>query len=269
MLPTRFDSMTREFAERRLTRRAAMATAVGGVATAGFGSTLVTAHDGATPAVSPGTSEKDGVSFMFVQTFGAGSIGPAAESDGLLTMTADHLAGQTLYFSDRPERIVGMVSTERFLGTSGQGQGIDFTLVDPPNAALVLADDRVLVVELIDPTYDPATSQVNYQLRVLDDVADAGLNLETLPLTATEAAGNFEAASLFIDDCANGTIMCVTANGGVFPDTNNPVGYCYNWSKVCCAPCQTIDAAQVCNDNYQYDCGGSCTAYIEESLPCS
>ena len=34
-------------------------------------------------------------------------------------LTADIWPGQTIYFSDRPERIVGMVSTERFLGSRG------------------------------------------------------------------------------------------------------------------------------------------------------
>lgn len=266
MHPSRFDAIAQSFANRRLSRRAAFATVAGSGLAAGFGT--VAAQDAATPAASP-VADGHGTSFMFVQTFGSGSITPAEGEAGGLMLTADHLAGQTLYFSDRPERIVGMVSTEQFLGTGGRGEGIDFSVVDPPNAALVLPDDRVVVVELIDPTYDPETGQVTYQLRVLDDVADAGLTLETLPLTATEATGDFDAASLFIDDCPNGTIMCETANGGIFPATNDPVGYCYNAGRVCCAPCQAVDPAQICNDNYQYECNGGCTAYIEESMPCS
>ena len=251
MLPSQFDAFTRAFADRRMTRRSALAAAGGSLAGAGFART--SAQDEATPIASPVViGADDGTAFLFVQTFGAGSLVPAAGEGNDLILTADHLAGQTLYFSDRPERIVGMVPTAELLGTGGDGLG--FTPVNPPNGALVLPDDRILVVELIDPTYDPATGQVTYQLRVLEDVADADLSLETVPLSAAEAAGDFDAASLFIDDCADGTIMCVTSSGGVFPDQNQSVGYCYNWGRACCAPCTAIDAnalAQICNNDYQ------------------
>jgi hypothetical protein len=273
MLPNRFDSITRAFAERRMTRRAAVATAASGLAAAGFGSSRATAHDEGTPAASPVAEGGAGVAFMFVQTFGAGSIGPSESGDGLLLLTADHLAGQTLYFSDRPERIVGMVSTEQFLGAGGTDEGIDFTLTDPPNAALVLPDDRVLVVELIDPTYDPATGQVTYQLHALDDVAEVGLSLETESVSAADAAGDFSAASLFIDDCPDGVVWC-NNNGGVFPIQGSAIGYCYNWGKVCCSPCAAVDLdywAGQCNTVYADQCGdgsNECSAYLAETWSC-
>jgi hypothetical protein len=273
MQPSHFDSMTRAFAERRLSRRAAVAAAVGGVAAAGFGPALAAAQDAATPGASPVAEHEDGVAFMFVQTFGAGSIGPAEGDSGLLSLTADHLAGQTLYFSDRPERIVGMVSTEQFLGAGGTDEGIDFSAGDPPNAALVLPDDRVLVVELIDPTYDPASGQVTYQLRALDDVSQVDLELESAPLTAADAEGDFKAASLFIDDCPDGVVWC-NNNGGVFPIQGSAIGYCYNWGKACCAPCGAVDLtywANQCNTVYADQCGdgsNQCSAYLAETWSC-
>lgn len=99
--------------------------------------------DQATPEVptvqaSPDAASAAGVQFMFVQTFGAGSLDAATEGVPNMLLVADHLAGQTLYFSDRPERVVGMVPTEQFLSTGPSG-GSGFSELDPPNAALVFS----------------------------------------------------------------------------------------------------------------------------------
>lgn len=48
--------------------------------------------------------------------------------------TMHDLAPSTLMFSDRPERIVGHLSTEQFV--DGWGHGENSFLVDPPNAVL-------------------------------------------------------------------------------------------------------------------------------------
>ena len=121
---TRFDRICRLFAERRLSRRAALAQGGAGIAAVGLAVTGVraAAAQDATPEATPGAAEQSGVPFMFVQTFGAGSLAPKQGEDGTLTLTADHLAGQTVYFSDRPERVVGMVATERFLRRQGAGR---------------------------------------------------------------------------------------------------------------------------------------------------
>jgi hypothetical protein len=93
-----------------------------GIASADIRST--NGHD-ATPGALPIAEPNEHVSFMFMQTFGSGSIDAATDGVPTLVLVADHLAGQTLYFSDRPERIVGMVPTEEFLGngTSSSGPG--------------------------------------------------------------------------------------------------------------------------------------------------
>jgi hypothetical protein len=201
---------------------------------------------------------------MFVQTFGTGSLAPKTGEDGVLVLTADHLAGQTVYFSDRPERVVGMVATERFLGTGESGEGLGFSPADPPNAALVLADGEVVVVELIDPTYDPADGTVTYEVKVLEDLSQIDLQLEQEPVVADEAPRDFEAASLFIDDCPDGAIVCVDSNlneVGQFPSTGS-MGFCYDVGAACCVPCQTppvnLSWAQSCNDQFPDDCNGSC-----------
>ena len=125
MNSSHFDIITRQFAARRTSRRAALAAGAGIVA---LGLAPAGAQD-ASPVVSDSTEED--VHFLFVQTFGAGSLTEAGE-DGVMSLVADHLLGQTLYFTDRPERTVGMVSTARFLGAGRTKEGLGFTPANPP-----------------------------------------------------------------------------------------------------------------------------------------
>jgi hypothetical protein len=55
------------------------------------------------------------VQFLFVQSFRSGSIAPKAGTDGAYTLTLEHGLGQKIYFSDRPERVVGADPTPQFL----------------------------------------------------------------------------------------------------------------------------------------------------------
>jgi hypothetical protein len=294
MDPSRFDAVSRLFAQRRLSRRQALqqgagALAAGTFATAGIAQTA--AHD-ATPVAESGNTH-----FLFVQTFGAGSLAPKAGDLGLLTLTADHLAGQTVYFSDRPERIVGLVSTERFLGAGAKNvdspatpeSGLGFTPANPPNAALVFASANdpsdpgaVIVVELIDPTYDPATGLATYDIKVLADETAVDLTLEQQPLSAADAPRQFEAASLFIDDCPNGSVYCITPET-IDPNNNPPetpsqqlglnvdIGFCYDWAGACCWPCggpSSVAYTDTCNSTFPA-CNNNCTVSVQETWVCN
>jgi hypothetical protein len=273
MNQSQFDTVARLFAARR-SRRGSLAMV--GAGAAALGLAKAAAQD-ASPAASPvarETSDAKGTEFLFVQTFGAGSLGPKEDDPGTLVLTADHLAGQTLYFSDRPERIVGMVSTEAFLGASGTG-GLGFTPSDPPNAALVFASadgsaSEIVVVELIDPTYDAATGTVTYEVNVLDDVTSVDMQLEQATLSAESAVRDFEAASLFIDDCPDGEIYCI-ANGNNIAVIDS--GFCYDWGRACCYPCAKDDLqywTDYCNNpnNNSWDCNGQCQAQYREEWQC-
>ena len=116
MDPAQFDSITRFFASRRLSRRSAILTGAGVAALGVAGAAAQATPDAATGQATPEAGFNSDIPFMFVQTFGAGSIDQATDGVELLLLVADHVAGQTLYFSDRPERIVGMVPTEKLLG---------------------------------------------------------------------------------------------------------------------------------------------------------
>jgi hypothetical protein len=72
---------------------------------------------------TPPTTVED----MFVQT--ASSV---RADEGAMTLLG--LTPHTIYFSDRPERIVGHLTTDRFLQWWSEGD--DSFAVDPPNAVL-------------------------------------------------------------------------------------------------------------------------------------
>ena len=157
----RFDRLTRRLGA-RATRRTAVGTALAGL---GLGAlSHVTNASQGTPVAAP---EGEKPVFMFVETFasGRGELNPGAGTPTVhgptppggaasFLLTLEGHTGQTVYFSDRPDRIVGAVSTEAFL------DGLGFAPANPPNAALVAEFARghgVVVLELIEPAYTQQT----------------------------------------------------------------------------------------------------------------
>jgi hypothetical protein len=109
------------------------------------------------PATDPQIVEE-----MFVQVArGSKSL------DGVLTLTG--LSPSTLYFSDRPERVVGHMTNEQFV--DGWSQGENSFASDPPNAVLSYidaGDDRPedCVVVLRDPKVD--SDSILYSIELLE-----------------------------------------------------------------------------------------------------
>jgi hypothetical protein len=120
--------------------------------------------------------EVETIEEMFVQL----GSGGRCTSDSL---AIEGVMPSTLYFSDRPERVVGHMTTEQFVDDWGLGPNSFES--DPPNAVLSFSEaDGALddvVVELSSPRVSDGT--LAYTVQVLDG---------TLP----ETAG---ACSLFID----------------------------------------------------------------------
>jgi hypothetical protein len=114
------------------------------------------------------------VELLFVQNSVAGSY------DGTrLTLNG---VGSTIFFSDRPERVVGKVRTAEFI--SHWDKGSDNFAANPPNATLSIFNDKgveSVVVELTEPKLENST--LSYKVKVLQG---------KLPNSFTEA-------SLFID----------------------------------------------------------------------
>jgi hypothetical protein len=104
--------------------------------------------------------EPDDVEYMFAQTATGVVI-----ADGRVTLTG--VSPTTLFFSDRPYRLTGHITTEDFVGQWGVGDD-NFT-VDPPNALLSLfEDDHVndVVVVLTDPV--ASNGDLSYAVEVTD-----------------------------------------------------------------------------------------------------
>ena len=116
-----------------------------------------------------------------------------AYDDGRLTLNG--IAPTTLYFSDRPNRITGHITTEEFLDSWGEGD--DSFASDPPNAVLsIFSEEEVndVVVVLQDPAL--VGDQMSYQVEILDGEIPASGGASSLfigmigrPLTPVSVAG--------------------------------------------------------------------------------
>jgi len=107
-------------------------------------------------------AELDEIESMFVQT------AQRAVSDGE-RLTLEGLTPATLFFSDRPQRVVGHLGTSDFVGLWGEGE--NSFAEDPPNAVLAYlepADDAPedAVVILRDPK--AGEGSVSYAIEVVE-----------------------------------------------------------------------------------------------------
>jgi hypothetical protein len=142
---------------------------------------------------SPTTTTDDGTIMleeMFVQT--ARNV-----TSDETTLTLRDLSPSTLYFSDRPERVVGHMTTEQFVAQWTDGPNSFFE--DPPNAVLSyvgagedMPSDAVVVLR------DPVGSgtELTYSIEVLEGAVPAESGPATLfidplgrPLSPVSLAG--------------------------------------------------------------------------------
>ena len=135
--------------------------------------------------------ELDEIEAMFVQT--------AAEASAEGSMLTLHDVGAaTLYFSDRPKRAVGHVTSEMFVDMWGDGE--NSFKEDPPNAVLAFlepGDDlpEDVVIEIQNPRIDG--SRLTYDFKMLEGTmptsAKGGVTLFIdpfgRPLSPVSAAG--------------------------------------------------------------------------------
>ena len=268
MNPARFDTISRFFAERRLSRRQAIA---GGVALAATGPAIAVAQD-ATPVASPESGDDaSGPEMLFVQSFESGEVVPGTGTAGRYTVTLEHGLGQTIYFSDRPDRIVGAAPTAEFL------EGLGFTPDNPPNAAILTesgdGETSFAVVELFDPAYDTESATLTYEMAVLEHWQDAtDLGFTETPVDLGALGATFGTAHLFIDGCSNMDMICFNLDGtrntvGVIPEADYG-GVCFSSDSNACLPCKpwipdyqdaNVFWSEQCTVRYADKCGaGGC-----------
>ena len=228
----RFDSWSKAVARRSSRRTVLRSTGVGLAAVLGG----VAGLRGATAQEATPDGTASAPSLLFVQIASSGSFAPNPQvgtpavegtptvgggADYLLTLEGHH--GATIYFSDRPDRIFGDWPTQEFLDVLG------FTPANPPNAALVTqadedAEDEVLILELIEPTYDEATDTLTYGATVLGGYAGEPLTAIVADQDADVVPETFGRASLFIDSLNFCTYTSCRLPGGVlaFPIPGGP-----------------------------------------------
>jgi hypothetical protein len=249
-----------------LTRRSAIA---GGAAMlAGASVTRAIAQD-ATPV--PGESG-EGPTFLFVQLADAGTWTVSPENPDEYVLTLAGVPRESIYFSDRPDRIVGAVPTVQLL------EGLGFTPANPPNAAVVVrtpeGERDVLVVELYDPVYtesfgSESENSITYRAQILDAYHGDGLVSWYEEQDDPELPTEFTDVSLFIDDCADlNSCWAQTQRGWVVVGglPTGPVGQCWNWDSWTCGFCDgsaygSPQLSDACNAAYPGACGGNCLGF--------
>jgi hypothetical protein len=144
------------------------------------------ASQGAAEDVASGEAD-----FLFVQT--AKGMAFAADQNRL---TLREISPVTLFFSDRPDRIAGNMSTERFIPF--WSEGADSFLSNPPNADLsILEGDELLQVVVILENPTLVGNDLHYTVpRILEGTMPAlGENVSVfidvvgMPRTPVSAAG--------------------------------------------------------------------------------
>lgn len=255
MDPARFDRLAISLATHPVTRRRTLASGaalLGGLIGAVRGARAQSATP-ASPAAGHELADNNGT--LFVQTAaggtmtanpaagatplaaGAGTPAPAARGAYLLTLHGH--TGETIGFSDRPERNFGELPTPKFF------TGLGFLPNNPPNAALVVdtpeQQGAVVLVELLDPQYDPSSQTLTYGANLLHQYPNAkGDVLEPLVAKAQSTPpASFTNVSLFIDDCPDSVESCWAAPTGGQCGYRGQItsGNCWNWTYWTCNPC--------------------------------
>lgn len=134
------------------------------------------------------TPAAEEIEFLFVQTADSATL-----ADGVLVMGGINPA--TLYFSDRPDRVAGHLTTEEFVATWGDGD--DSFASDPPNATLsILAGEQPqeIVVVLTEPRIEDGALVYNVSIVEGADAATGGacslfIDIIGRPLTPVSYAG--------------------------------------------------------------------------------
>jgi hypothetical protein len=134
------------------------------------------------------TEDEEIVEFLLVQNSEGVEVTPN-------TLTLTGISPTTIYFSERPKRIVGHIYTEDLIAIWSEGK--DNLAKDPPNATLsIFGEDEIvdLVVELKNPKMED--DKFTYDIKLLDgDIPDfsgrATLFIDPvgMPLTPISVAG--------------------------------------------------------------------------------
>jgi len=136
-------------------------------------------------------------SFLFIQSAVSGTF---TDNDGVKILTLFEISPSTVYFSDRPNRVTGVLDTNSFIALWGEGE--DSFRDDPPNAALEIStadgNSDVFILELMNPVYNYELKTLQYDVKILSEASD-GLTHYSDRIDL-EIPATFNHSVLFIDD---------------------------------------------------------------------
>ena len=125
---------------------------------------LVTAVACAKAPEPAASATSEAPSFMFVQVAENVSVDTVA-----MTVRLQKVAGQVIYFSDRPNRLAGHLTMAEYLKEWTPAAGADNLGVDPPNATLSVyeagaPDNSVAIFTIANPRLDGPDMLYDYKL---------------------------------------------------------------------------------------------------------
>ena len=125
--------------------------------------TQINAQESADKSAAPSKSDEN-LQLMFVQSAEDLKVDAAKQTLRLVNVNQ-----QTLYFSDRPQRIAGHIKMADYLKEWTAKAGKDNFAADPPNATLSVyepgkPDNSVVVVEITNPVVDGTDISYNYKI---------------------------------------------------------------------------------------------------------
>jgi hypothetical protein len=119
------------------------------------------------PVARLATAQPQPQSLLFVQ-----NAQKIDYKDGVMTLYG--VPGQTVFFTDRPNRVVGNLPTDRFVAKWTTDKGPNGFATNPPNAAVTVFEPggvKTAIVELSNPRLDG--DKLSYNVKVLQGIGPA------------------------------------------------------------------------------------------------
>ena len=141
--------------------------------------------------------ENPPVSLLFVQMATSGTF---TETDDGHLLVLEGINEQTIYYSDRPNRVAGHMSTDELVKKWTSGD--DSFESNPPNTVMAIVEpdgtQNAITIALTKPVYDLEAMQMQYSVYIIADEVDAANQVDvSFPETFGDVA-------LFIDGAGCG-----------------------------------------------------------------
>lgn len=110
---------------------------------------------------------------LFVQVAKNAQLAPSKTQPGTYNLTLKAVEPFTSYFTDRPNRVTGLLTTNNFVGIWQSEVDIR---KNPPNVAMETSNTKngqriTQVLELSNPVYDAKNHQITYVAKSLNNTA--------------------------------------------------------------------------------------------------